>query len=502
MKLKRLKIIICITMIVAITSVTGWVIYSKHNSKSAASLNAEGYGEELNKKLKEGWIVPSVDVDYKSIKNINEKKVQELKLSIPEEMERVVIKEDNSGNILAAGTIMKGDDKKDSYPESYVKIMKFDVNGKILWDRNYDVSVYWGWVSNLKITSSGDFIFTVDNSTYSDPNKNWNTNFDYIVKCEKNGNVLWQNKYEYETESLFENLLITEDEEIITIGISKFEGEQPLGKHKDGISDDVILMKFDKNGKQQLQKRFGGSNFESCVYADYSMGTGVIFSCLTYSRDGDIKCGSEQGKTMQYGRSLLVGFDKNLNEKWQYFAEEDENFSFCPVIIDKDSIITLGDIGKNRSSSIWKFNNKGEKLWTLEMDNTKYSSLSSAKILDSGKIIAFGGRRDSMDSNWEEIIAIVNQSGKLEKVISNIKARDEDIQPTNDGGFLATYLQDVKALPQPKYQNRISMDLEKIAVKYDKNYKIEWRKTYDKYKNQEKIDLVFPLSDGRVIIRP
>lgn len=73
-----------------------------------------------------------------------------------------------------------------------------------------------------------------------------------------------------------------------------------------------------------------------------------------------------------------------------------------------------------------------------------------------------------------------------------------DIKPTDDEGFIIVSVRNIKTVPQPAYISSIWYDTETVVTKYDKNFKIEWRKTYDNIKNAVGLDMVLPLRDGSV----
>ena len=75
-----------------------------------------------------------------------------------------------------------------------------------------------------------------------------------------------------------------------------------------------------------------------------------------------------------------------------------------------------------------------------------------------------------------------------------------DISPTNDGGFIMVSSRNINTIPQPAYISSIWYDTETVVTKYDKEYKVEWRKTYDSVKDALGFDKVLPLSDGSVVV--
>ena len=72
--------------------------------------------------------------------------------------------------------------------------------------------------------------------------------------------------------------------------------------------------------------------------------------------------------------------------------------------------------------------------------------------------------------------------------------------PTSDGGFIIVSIRNIKTIPRPVYISSIWYDSETVVTKYDKGYKVEWRKTYDGIKDAVGFDRVLPLSDGSVVL--
>ena len=114
--------------------------------------------------------------------------------------------------------------------------------------------------SNTIETEDGNFILFVRSSSKDIeglPNKG--SNDIIIVKYDKDGNMLWQKSWGGNSDDILNNVIETEDGNFILFG--KSSSTDVEGLPNKGYTD-VIIVKYDKDGDLMWQKSWGGNKSE------------------------------------------------------------------------------------------------------------------------------------------------------------------------------------------------------------------------------------------------
>jgi hypothetical protein len=424
--------------------------------------------------------VDGVDTNYVKLKNINQKNIPEIKLDFNMDFYNTAVAEASDGFIC--GSMEKAEavaDSKDSF--LVPKIRKVDRTGKIIWERVYDYKIYSGRLNNLLLFPDGSFIFSVQTYMYYKENEPIKQN-SFIAKCSENGKLLWKSDFVDNSEELLNNIFITRNNEIITAGQSQ------------NHNGSIIITKLDSKGSILKQRGFGGSDIDYLNDARFDNEIGIIINGRTQSKDGDFAAvkGQSSGE-------FIACIDEELNLKWVSKSGAEENFAYNLLEISEGNIYVPGNdiIIKDQlripSCFVIKLDRNGKRVWK-KSGLSKEPGINAMSILKNGDIVLCGGYLN------KGIMITLDRNGNLKKKVDDLKFAANGITSTMDGGFIVTAFREIKTVPQPLAISCIWYDTELVAVKYGKDYSLEWRKTYDKYHDKIDRDFVYPLKDGKLIV--
>ena len=164
--------------------------------------------------------------------------------------------------------------------------------------------------------------------------------------------------------------------------------------------DDAQIVKYDKDGAIQWQRRIKSGAFDNDIFA----GVAVDSSDNVYAA----------GKVDNAGISVLAKYNSSGTIQWQRKLHDGSNFSrFDAISIDSsDNIYVAGsgpvDTG-TRDALLAKYNTSGTLQWQRALGkSSKYSSFTGIDIDSSGNIYVSGTDGDNA------IIAKYNSSGTLQ----------------------------------------------------------------------------------------
>lgn len=148
-------------------------------------------------------------------------------------------------------------------------IVKFDVNGNIVWEKVYGGSGYDVLV-RIKVLSDGNFMVLGRSTTgieyeKTSPNKG-NIDF-WLLKIDPNGNIIWDKTYGANSIDYGNDFMTTPDGGIILVGTVFMDATMIAAngdRGQNGKGDhDAWVIKIDANGNKVWDKIFGGSGTES-----------------------------------------------------------------------------------------------------------------------------------------------------------------------------------------------------------------------------------------------
>lgn len=262
------------------------------------------------------------------------------------------------------------------------------------------------------------------------------------------------------------------------------------GVGQNGGYSDICITKYDSNGIEIKKQTYGGGDFDWVNAAKYNSQIGIVISGISQSSDGDFANNSNS--------PFVSCIDpETLAVKW-IFSVQVADWVYH---VSDDAVYVVRNEGEKYNGkdelklSIVKLDGDGNKIWASEPLSQWIYGITE---LRDGRVIGIQKFSDYQSVGKIGAINCYRKDG--EKLLTFEADCYGDIEPTNDGGFIIVSVRNIKTIPQPVHISSIWYDTETVVTKYDKNYKIEWRKTYDNIKDSIEVDKVLPLSDGSVAL--
>lgn len=501
MKKRNLKLavilVLILSLLLTLSSNTDPNAMPSDKDKASKSLSDAGF-----------WsTVSAARTNYIKLEDINPKAVPEIKLGMNIDILGGFVIKETSDGILCGYKISPLISYVSEDTKSTPKIRKIDKEGNILWNIQYDYLTISGQINNLLTYPDGSFIFSVQTEPHlSDGSLISEKSF--IIKCDKDGREIWKQEFDDYSGNLLRYLFITETEEIIAVG----QWSSNNGKQTSNGAADIVVTKLAKDGRILQQKGFGGNDYENLRSAQYEAELGIIINGTTSSRDGDFGIRED----LPYA-DFVACLDESLTCKWVVHTEEKERFVYDQLVLADGFIYVLGldqgtastpategllnnVLGHDQAKgsppvtvgSLIQIDRSGNRVW--EKSQQYFDWGSTISNLKNGDIIIASGQQN------QGIMQILDKSGQEKKKLEDLKFTAKEIIPTQDGGFIVTAIREIKTIPQPAYVSSIWFDTELVAVKYNNDYTVEWRKTYDSHKDIKGLDYVFPLENGKIIV--
>ena len=184
-------------------------------------------------------------------------------------------------------------------------IVKYDIDGNILWKKNFGGSQY-EFFENVLIDTDGYITIGYSFSTDGDLSGLNKGNIDaIIVKYDLNGNVLWKKNFGGSSSDYFQKIIETEGG-YITVGSSQSSDKDLSGLNKGNT--DAIIVKYDTNGNVLWKKNFGGSNIDKFEDIIQTV-DGYIAVGQSASTNGNLTVGLNKGSD----DGIIVKYDLNGN---------------------------------------------------------------------------------------------------------------------------------------------------------------------------------------------
>ncbi len=437
----------------------------------------------------------SMDPQFVEIGGINEDKVEEIPFFMPEDRQIFPC----SDGFLAFHTVGDGMDE-----DPFLRAVKYDEDGNFLWVQDYtDITLKPFRLNQCIQTKDGGFIFSVNGSaafyqTETELTPGW------LVKCDQKGKILWKKQLPFRGESEIDHICETKSGDILTAGTCQEDDGEHYRRGESNYSyTDLVFAKYDPDGTCISTKKYGGSDFDSFRSAFYSPDIGYVITGNTQSGDGDITKRKEQGDRL-YPREFLTVLDDDLNEKWQYVFEDENQIYLSYIVVAGKRIYVTGplseDTGKHNQTAVFTFGPDGADMKSAIINASLVTGMA---VSDNGLLISVNPfDPDTNDHSGAPQIYKLNTDLTVEAVIDDVSAKGFGYQviPTADDGFFTIQSQIVKYLPQPLTMGRGIEDTATILSRFDDRGELLYRKVYDKNHMMENTDVVIPLPDGRVII--
>ena len=161
-------------------------------------------------------------------------------------------------------------------------IVKYDKDGNLLWQKNWGGNSYDKFSEILQTQDGGFIVCGYSESTDIEGLPNKGESNAIIVKYDKDGNLLWQKNWDGNGIEAFFDILQTQDGGFIVSGYSRSTDIEGL-PNKGEL--DAIIVKYDKDGNLLWQKNWGGNGIEGFLDILQTQDGGFIVNGYSWSTD-------------------------------------------------------------------------------------------------------------------------------------------------------------------------------------------------------------------------
>lgn len=308
--------------------------------------------------------------------------------------------QEGDGYLFTGYTTSQGAGGRDIY------LVKTDKNGQLIWSKTFG-----GEKSDIgeKIitTSDNNYLICGTTESYSKGEEDI-----YLLKIDLNGDTLWTKTFGCEKSDMAQQVIETSDGNYLIIGSTGLldvpDPDPYLGKNRE-----IYLLKTDSNGNFIADMTY---NVIGSDQGDYDMGYAVCEVKNGYILTG---CSSQEiGGASEKMDISIVKTDFDLNEVWKRRLEISDNFydfgySICKVKNTDNEVVITGNY-KNRSSLkndlfILKYDSEGNQLLKETYQGIGSDNAFVVKSTGSNSFILAGQTNSSGNGKFDLMLMKIDQ---------------------------------------------------------------------------------------------
>ncbi len=218
------------------------------------------------------------------------------------------IKQLNDSHYLLLGSSRSSDgDVGSNYGGKDYWLVKTDLTGNLIWERNYGGSESDNGASISIKDDGGYFLGGSSKSSDGDVSKNLGLDDYWIISCDTAGNILWQRSYGGSKNDVLKQIEWMEDG-VLLVGYSFSYDINVIDNHG---SSDMWVVKTYNNGQINWSRSLGGSKTDGANAMAFSKDFGYYIAGFTSSDDGDVE--ENSGKIDMWMLKLCEDFDIQEN---------------------------------------------------------------------------------------------------------------------------------------------------------------------------------------------
>lgn len=440
------------------------------------------------------WIVDNSGIEkYTKVAAININDVPARLIKLPKNQSSEFVKPLSDGGCIAFYQIFVKENDSSRNGSYYFHTVRFKADGTVLWDKQDKTTGLNGYAVSMRVFPDDGFVVSIHDSKKDSASLE---SVDKLARFSSDGSLLWMSEDEQTPAGSLYRIFALPDGSVIAAG------SVPVTNPDRSVNFyDIGLLRFDRTGNIINHSTFSFLKNMHLSSASFENETGFVFTSRRNSEVSD----SDQADTAYSRISQIDCFDKNLNIKWSYVSPPNEDiFKALALPGDEGSLVFTsvlsaqqGEAATTTKYNLIHFNTEGNIKWTC---NVKSCPLAAARLIDGSFIL--GLYQNTTEGGEYSCLSVINTSGILLKEINLVPGSINQIVPTKDGGVTIILSRKVRALPQPPHRS-ISFgayDSEAIVVHYDKALNIVWCRTIDQYKNDQRLDIIIPTSDDRLLV--
>jgi hypothetical protein len=308
------------------------------------------------------------------------------------ESARYVEQTSDGGYILCGNSKSNDGDVGGNNGDSDYWVVKLDEDGEIMWEKNYGGSSNdFAW-SIKQTTDEGDIVSGYSGSSDGDVSGNNGSTDYWILKLDVDGEIVWDKNLGGSSNETARYIQQSEDGGFVVAGFSR-SNDGDVGGNNGGF--DYWIVKLNSDGEIMWEKSLGGSNDEIGWSVEELITGGYIVCGYSNSNDGDV--GGNNGGSDYWivglGSDGEILWEKNYGGSNNEFTNSLQQTIDGGYIIGGNSgSLNSGDVGGNNGGSdywIVKVNQTGEILWEKNLGGTGTEGLWWVQqTIDEGYIIA------------------------------------------------------------------------------------------------------------------
>lgn len=227
-------------------------------------------------------------------------------------------------------------------------LIKIDENGTKLWSR-YFGGLFTDSLYDIEETENGDFILVgSSDSSDTDISSNLGTYDFWVVKIDKNGDLVWEKSFGGTQADEAFSIAKTNDNHFLIAGNTR---SLDVDVTENVGSSDIWIIKINEDGALIWEQTFGGSNFEVANKIIKSSQNG--FYVVGSSRSLDFDVSKNEGNKDVW----ILKIDENGNLVWQKSIGGSDLDEATGIIETENNGIII--VGESWSSDIEIIENKG-----------------------------------------------------------------------------------------------------------------------------------------------
>jgi len=307
----------------------------------------------------------------------------------------------SDGNLVMLGTTgsIDGTITDKSQEDNDYWLMKFDVEGTVLWSKTYGGS---GEDIGQKVieTSDGGFALAgYSQSSDGDASANQGFHDNWLLRLDSQGELLWEKSYGYAGHDHAYSLIQTSDGGFFMTGfldVTASDGqgnERNLGSTRRHGIGEFWCHKLDANGNVEWRRYFGGTNNDRSYDVVQANDGGYVVTGFSESNDFDItnNHGSYDYWVIKLNTQGELVWENSFGgseiDQSRAIVKTDDN----AYIIAGNSFSTDGDISQSYGGSdFWliKINDQGDLLWNKNYGGSDFDYATSIKKTSSGFVVS------------------------------------------------------------------------------------------------------------------
>lgn len=279
-----------------------------------------------------------------------------------------VIELENGDLVIAGNSQSNNNDLNFNYGMFDWWIVKLNKNGNLIWKKTLGGTLE-DYVRQIIKTPDGGFLCIGETQSNNGDVTGYIGSIDFwVVKIDPSGNIIWQKCYGGTGIDRGYASCTTNDGNFLIAGIT--ESGYPHIENNKGISD-YLVIKIDPNGNTIWQKTYGGSNVDDCTGIKKTADGGFVLCGNSRSSDGEV--GLNKGELDVW----VLKIDENGIIQWQITLGGSKSDFANTIIEDKNGNFLIAgetysfdyDAVENHSNEISrdyfiiKLNNQGQKIW-------------------------------------------------------------------------------------------------------------------------------------------